>query len=102
MSTSNNHIKNIISDSSAEVILIARRSCYERPLFLSMGAANKQGAHRMVKELAMWNQNVDSIFTLTIDDDDCVGKNIKTAEAVDHSLQKLTVIDLRPSSKLMM
>ena len=78
-----------MSNASSEVLLIARRKCYERPLLLSMGATSKQGTHCMVKELAMWDHIIDNIFTFALDADFCDGTHLRTAKAVDYSLKKV-------------
>ena len=43
---------NIAGDIAAESLAIARRKTHEKPLFLSMDAANKDGLHHMAKEIA--------------------------------------------------
>ena len=51
-----------------------------------MGAASKQGAHHMAKELAVWYHIIYSLFVFALDADASDGTNIKASEAVNHSL----------------
>lgn len=89
------HVRNMTKDTAAEILAIARRKCENRPLFLSIDAENKQGTHHMVKELATWNTDEDSLFTFTLDADACDRTNIRAAEAVDHSLHKIDNVNTK-------
>ena len=81
-------ISKIITDTAADSLAIARSKTHGSPVHLSMDAANKDNVHHMVKEAAKWDFNDDYLYTFTIDADACEGTNVKTAEGIDHSLQK--------------
>lgn len=78
-----------MKETVAEVLSIARINFHDRPLFLSINAAHKQGARHVVKELDFWDVEDDSLLRITLDSDACDGTNIRVAEAACQSLEKI-------------